>query len=46
MTIAARRDVLAEIGEIRGRSLWQDARRRLFRTFHSCRSLHQKRNLR
>jgi oligopeptide transport system permease protein len=31
MSIAARRDVLAEVAEVRGRSLWQDARRRLLR---------------
>ena len=30
MTLAARRDVLAEVAEVQGRSLWQDARRRLF----------------
>jgi oligopeptide transport system permease protein len=31
MTIVAPGEVLAEVGEIRGRSLWQDARRRLLR---------------
>jgi oligopeptide transport system permease protein len=31
MTIAARPDLLAGVAEIEGRSLWQDARRRLFR---------------
>jgi oligopeptide transport system permease protein len=31
MSIAARRDVLAEVAEVQGRSLWQDARRRLLR---------------
>ena len=31
MSIAARRDVLADVAEIQGRSLWQDARRRLLR---------------
>jgi oligopeptide transport system permease protein len=31
MTIAARRDALEGVGEVRGRSLWQDARRRLLR---------------
>ncbi|HEX5795109.1 MAG TPA: hypothetical protein VFY19_04650, partial [Geminicoccaceae bacterium] len=31
MTLAARRDVLAEVAEVQGRSLWQDARRRLLR---------------
>jgi oligopeptide transport system permease protein len=31
MTIAARRDALEGVAEIRGRSLWQDARRRLLR---------------
>jgi oligopeptide transport system permease protein len=31
MSIAARQDVLAAAAEVRGRSLWQDARRRLFR---------------
>jgi len=31
MSVAARRDVLAEVAEVRGRSLWQDARRRLLR---------------
>jgi len=31
MSVAARREVLAEAAEVRGRSLWQDARRRLFR---------------
>jgi oligopeptide transport system permease protein len=31
MSIAARRDILSAAAEVRGRSLWQDARRRLFR---------------
>jgi oligopeptide transport system permease protein len=31
MSIAARRDVLADTAEVQGRSLWQDARRRLLR---------------
>jgi oligopeptide transport system permease protein len=31
MSIAARQEVLAAAGEVQGRSLWQDARRRLFR---------------
>jgi oligopeptide transport system permease protein len=31
MSIAARRDVLADAAEVQGRSLWQDARRRLLR---------------
>ena len=31
MSIAARRDVLADVAEVQGRSLWQDARRRLLR---------------
>ena len=31
MSVAARQGVLAEVGEVRGRSLWQDARRRLLR---------------
>jgi oligopeptide transport system permease protein len=31
MSIAARRDVLEGVAEVKGRSLWQDARRRLFR---------------
>jgi oligopeptide transport system permease protein len=31
MSIAARQEVLAAAAEIQGRSLWQDARRRLFR---------------
>jgi len=31
MSVAARREVPAEIAEVRGRSLWQDARRRLLR---------------
>jgi oligopeptide transport system permease protein len=31
MSIAARQDVLVAAAEVRGRSLWQDARRRLFR---------------
>jgi oligopeptide transport system permease protein len=31
MSVAARRDVLPEVTEVRGRSLWQDARRRLLR---------------
>jgi oligopeptide transport system permease protein len=31
MSLAARGEVLADVGEIRGRSLWQDARRRLLR---------------
>jgi oligopeptide transport system permease protein len=31
MSVAARRDVLAGAAEVEGRSLWQDARRRLFR---------------
>jgi len=31
MSVAARREVLAGAAEVRGRSLWQDARRRLFR---------------
>jgi oligopeptide transport system permease protein len=31
MSIAARGDVLEEVAEVRGRSLWQDARRRLLR---------------
>jgi oligopeptide transport system permease protein len=31
MSVAARRDVLAEVAEVRARSLWQDARRRLLR---------------
>jgi oligopeptide transport system permease protein len=31
MTIAAPRDILEAAGEVKGRSLWQDARRRLFR---------------
>ena len=32
MSLAARREVLADVAEIRGRSLWQDARRRLSAT--------------
>jgi oligopeptide transport system permease protein len=31
MSLAARRDVLADVAEVQGRSLWQDARRRLLR---------------
>ncbi len=31
MSLAAHRDVLADVAEVQGRSLWQDARRRLFR---------------
>jgi oligopeptide transport system permease protein len=31
MSLAARRDALADVAEVRGRSLWQDARRRLLR---------------
>ena len=31
MTLAAPEDVVADVAEVRGRSLWQDARRRLFR---------------
>jgi oligopeptide transport system permease protein len=31
MSVAAPGEVLAEVGEVRGRSLWQDARRRLLR---------------
>jgi oligopeptide transport system permease protein len=31
MSIAARQDLLSAAGEVKGRSLWQDARRRLFR---------------
>jgi oligopeptide transport system permease protein len=31
MSIAARRDLLEAAAEVKGRSLWQDARRRLFR---------------
>jgi oligopeptide transport system permease protein len=31
MSLAARRDVLTAAAEVEGRSLWQDARRRLFR---------------
>jgi oligopeptide transport system permease protein len=31
MSIAARRDILSAAAEVRGRSLWQDARRRLLR---------------
>ena len=31
MSIAARGEVLADVAEVRGRSLWQDARRRLLR---------------
>jgi oligopeptide transport system permease protein len=31
MSIAARQDILSAAAEVRGRSLWQDARRRLFR---------------
>ena len=31
MSVAARQGALAEVGEVRGRSLWQDARRRLLR---------------
>ena len=31
MSIAARQDVLAAAAAVQGRSLWQDARRRLFR---------------
>jgi oligopeptide transport system permease protein len=31
MSIAARRDILSAAAEVQGRSLWQDARRRLFR---------------
>jgi oligopeptide transport system permease protein len=31
MSIAARQDVLGAAAEVKGRSLWQDARRRLFR---------------
>jgi oligopeptide transport system permease protein len=31
MSIVARRDALEGVAEVRGRSLWQDARRRLFR---------------
>ncbi|MDF2781427.1 MAG: ABC-type dipeptide/oligopeptide/nickel transport system, permease component [Geminicoccaceae bacterium] len=31
MSVAARRDVLADVAEVQGRSLWQDARRRLLR---------------
>jgi oligopeptide transport system permease protein len=31
MSIAARQDLLAAAAEVQGRSLWQDARRRLFR---------------
>jgi oligopeptide transport system permease protein len=31
MTIVARGDLLADVGEVRGRSLWQDAGRRLLR---------------
>jgi len=31
MTIAARQGVLADVAEVQGRSLWQDARRRLLR---------------
>jgi oligopeptide transport system permease protein len=31
MSLAARRDALADVAEVQGRSLWQDARRRLLR---------------